>query len=114
MDKTDKSVLGFVIGMIVLALVIATFISPFASSFPDGLEKVAENLGFIDRATNVVEEEFFIIPDYSFPYINSEIWQGPLAGFLGVLIILILFGIIYLIYRAVTRKRKLQKESGNQ
>ena len=114
MEKIDKGVLGFVIGMVVVAILIATFISPFASSFPDGLEKVAENLGFIDNATNVVEEDFFIIPDYSFPYVNSEIWQGPLAGFLGVLIILILFGIIYLIYRAVTRKSEVQKDSGNQ
>lgn len=58
MEKIEKSILGFTITLIIIAVVIATFISPLASSFPDGLEKVAENLGFIDNATNVVSEDF--------------------------------------------------------
>lgn len=33
-----------------IALLVAAVISPFASSNPDGLERVAEDLGFIDRA----------------------------------------------------------------
>ncbi|MGC1307589.1 MAG: PDGLE domain-containing protein [Phormidesmis sp.] len=33
-----------------IALLIAAIVSPFASSNPDGLERVAEDLGFIDRA----------------------------------------------------------------
>lgn len=33
-----------------IALIIAAVISPFASSSPDGLERVAEDLGFIDTA----------------------------------------------------------------
>ena len=114
MEKIDKRILFFVISLIILAVVIATFISPFASSFPDGLEKVAENLGFIDKATNVIEEDFFIIPDYSFRYVKTEILQGPLAGFFGVLIILILFGVVFLIYRAVTRKKKIRAVTKNK
>ncbi|MGB3768173.1 MAG: PDGLE domain-containing protein, partial [Phormidesmis sp.] len=38
----------FLIGLGV-ALIIAAVVSPFASSNPDGLERVAEDLGFIDR-----------------------------------------------------------------
>ena len=103
MEKLEKGMLGVVIFGIVASLVIAMFISPFASSFPDGLEKVAEKLGFIDKATTIVPESFFIIPDYTFPYVNSETWQGPLAGLFGVLIILVIFGIAFLIYKAVKR-----------
>jgi cobalt/nickel transport protein len=105
LKKVEKGVLGFVIAGIVIALTAATFISPLASDFPDGLEKVAEGYGFIDKAATAVNESFFIIRDYSFAYIDSEKWQSPIAGLLGVIIILVIFGIIYLIYRAATRKK---------
>jgi hypothetical protein len=106
MEKVEKSILGFVIIGIVAAIIIASLISPFASAFPDGLEKVAEGYGFIDKATTVVSNSFFIIPDYSFSYIANKKWQGPMAGLLGVLIILVFFGVIYLIYNAVARRRR--------
>ncbi len=106
MKKEQKGILGFVVAGIIIAIIVATFISPFASSFPDGLEKVAEGFGFIDKSTTSVSESFFIIRDYTFTYIASEKWQGPIAGLLGVLIILVFFGIIYLIYSVVTRKRR--------
>ena len=105
MKKAEKGILGFVVAGITVAIIVATFISTFASAHPDGLEKVAENFGFIDKAAIVVDESFYFIPDYTFTYIASEKWQGPIAGLLGVLIILVIFGIIYLIYRAATRKR---------
>jgi len=96
---SDKTTTIVVITIIVISLLIATFLSPFASSFPDGLEKVAEKLGFIDKATTALDEGFFIFPDYSFIYVKSEIWQGPLAGLFGVLIMLAIFGIIFLVYK---------------
>jgi hypothetical protein len=105
MKKAEKGILGFVVAGIIVAVIVATFISTFASAHPDGLEKVAENFGFIDKATIVVDKSFYFIPDYTFTYIASEKWQGPIAGLLGVLIILVIFGIIYLIYRAAARKR---------
>jgi hypothetical protein len=106
MEKIEKGLLSFVIVGIVSAIIIAMFISPLASGFPDGLEKVAEKLGFIDSATVSLDESFFIMPDYTFTLTDSVAWQGPLAGLFGVLIILVLFGIIYLIYRAVKRNKK--------
>jgi ABC-type Na+ efflux pump permease subunit len=105
MKKVEKGILGFIVTGVVAAIIIAAFISPFASAFPDGLEKVAEGYGFIDKAATAVNESFFIIRDYSFAYIANEKWQGSIAGLLGVLIILVFFSIIYLIYRAATRKR---------
>ncbi len=106
MDKIEKGLLSFVIIGVAAAIIIAMFISPLASGFPDGLEKVAENLGFIDSATVWPGESFFIMPDYTFTLTGSQAWQGPLAGLFGVIIILVLFGIIYLIYRAVKRNKK--------
>jgi cobalt/nickel transport protein len=106
MEKVEKNILGFVIIGIIIALIIAVFLSQFASAFPDGLEKVAEGYGFTDKTATVVSKSFFIIPDYSFAYVANNKWQGPIAGLLGVLIILVFFGIIYLIYRIATRKRR--------
>jgi len=111
MKKAEKGILGFVITGIIIAVIVAAFISPLASVFPDGLEKVAEGYGFIDKATTAVNESFFIIRDYSFAYTASEKWQGPIAGLLGVLIILVIFGIIYLIYRAAIGKRSQAAKS---
>ena len=61
--KTGRNMIFTVIGILVI-LIIAMALSLTASSFPDGLEKVAENLGFIDRATDLLPEGFFLIPDY--------------------------------------------------
>ena len=106
MEKQEKRILGFIIACIVLAIIIAVFISPFASSFPDGLEKVAENLGFGSKASSAVDESFFPVADYEIKSINNGRWQGPAAGFLGVLIILVIFGAVYLIYKVVSKKRE--------
>lgn len=105
MEKEKKTTTFVTVG-IVAALIIAVFISPFASSFPDGLEKVAENFGFIQKAQNAVNDNIFLIPDYSFGAVNHPLWQGALAGLFGVLIVAAIFGIIYLIYKAATKNKK--------
>jgi cobalt/nickel transport protein len=102
---TDKKNYIFVLAGITAALIIAMFISVFASSFPDGLEKVAENLGFIDKVEETAPEGIFLIPDYAMGGVESELWQTSLAGLSGVLIIAAVFGIVYLIYRAVGKRQ---------
>lgn len=42
----------FLIGVLLVTLALAGMMSGFASSSPDGLEKVAEEKGFIDTARN--------------------------------------------------------------
>ena len=64
-------------------------ISPLASSSPDGLERVAENKGFIDLGQ---EAPFQVIADYVFPGIGNEALATILAGLIGTLI---LFGVVY-------------------
>ena len=102
----------FVTVGIVAALIIAVFISPFASSHPDGLEKVAENFGFLEKAQNTVSDKVFLIPGYTFGAVDNPLWQGALAGLFGVLIVLVIFGIIFLIYKAAT-KNKNKNEQNN-
>ena len=102
----EKRTSTYVLAGIVLALIIAVFISPFASSYPDGLEKVAGHLGFIDKAEEIVSENYFILPDYSFSAVGSEFWQTALAGFLGVQVILVIFGVVYFIYRAANKSKR--------
>jgi hypothetical protein len=64
-------------------------ISPLASPWPDGLERVAEDKGFIEAA---LEPTFEIIPDYVFPGLGGEALATILAGLIGTLI---LFGVGY-------------------
>ena len=105
MEK-EKKLTTFVTVGIIAALIIAVFISPVASSFPDGLEKVAENFGFLENAQNAVSDNIFLFPDYSFGAVDHPLWQGALAGLFGVLIVAAVFGIIYLIYKAATKNKK--------
>ena len=105
----ERKITAFVIFGIIAALIIAVFISPFASSSPDGLEKVAENFGFLEKAQNAVSEKIFLIPDYKFGPVDNPLWQDAHAGLFGVLIILAIFGIIFLIYKAASRNKNEQK-----
>lgn len=71
-----------------IALVVA-FLSPLASSHPDGLERVAEDKGFIDRAQDAWYE---IVPDYLFPGVGNEPVATILAGIVGTLT---MFGLMF-------------------
>ncbi len=76
-------------------------LSPLASSSPDGLERVAEDKGFIGLAG---ESPFQIIADYVFPGIGNEALATILAGIIGTLI---LFGVVYaLAWLLVLGKKK--------
>jgi hypothetical protein len=71
------------IGLIVAGLGIALFItlfSPFASSHPDGLERVAEDKGFLEVADSPPYE---LISDYVFPWVDNEDLATVLSGIVG-------------------------------
>lgn len=84
-------------GALIFALFLA-LLSPLASSSPDGLERVAEDKGFIETAREAL---FKLIPDYVFPGIGSEVGATILAGIIGTLI---LFGIGYGLARLLKAK----------
>jgi cobalt/nickel transport protein len=71
---------------IAAALLLALFISPFASQSPDGLERVAEDQGFIEKG----EGEPIAsapVPDYVMPGVKNESVATSLAGALGVVVV---------------------------
>jgi hypothetical protein len=76
-----------------LAVVVALF-SPWASSHPDGLERVAEDEGFLEKAE---DPSYEIIPDYTFPGVENERVATILSGLVGIAIVAGLgFGFMYL------------------
>jgi len=72
-----------------IACLAVACLSPLASSSPDGLERVAEDKGFIGLGQDA---PFQIIADYVFPGIQNEAVATILAGLIGSLI---LFGAVY-------------------
>ncbi len=83
--------------------VAVTLIAPLASGSPDGLERVAEDQGFIDTARDA---PYTVIADYVFPGIQSEAVATILGGVIGVTILyLLLAGGTYLAYRATANRR---------
>lgn len=83
---------------LLIALVVAVF-SFAASPEPDGLERVAEDTGFIDRALDPFYE---ILPDYTIPFVGNETLSGILAVVLGTLIV---FGLVFWIGRLLRGAR---------
>lgn len=81
-----KNIGGFVFISLIIALILAILISPFASPWPDGLEKVAEDKGFIEEAFEEGVWKYSPIPDYAFPGVGSEVITTALAGLIGTLI----------------------------
>ena len=73
-------------------------LSPLASTSPDGLERVAKNMGFLSTGKAA---PFHIIPDYTIPFLGSTPLSTILAGALGVLIVL---GVAFLLGRSLRKK----------
>jgi hypothetical protein len=63
-----------------VALLVALF-APFASTKPDGLERVAEDKGFSEKAG---EPPYKLIADYAFPWVDNEDAATILSGIVGV------------------------------
>ncbi len=70
-------------GGLAIAIVLA-IASPIASANPDGLESVAEQLGFLESAQPAA---FTVIPDYVMPGVTDEALATILAGIAGTLLV---------------------------
>lgn len=71
------AVVGIGISLVVVLL------APLASAFPDGLERVAEDLNFIQSGRDA---PFTILPDYTIPFLGESAISTILAGLVGVLV----------------------------
>jgi cobalt/nickel transport system permease protein len=70
---------------VIATLLIAGVLSLFASSFPDGLEKVAEDLGFIKLAENVRIDTPTPFADYKIQGIDEKLGTS-ISGIIGTII----------------------------
>jgi hypothetical protein len=86
------------VGIAIAALVVIV-LAPLASPDPDGLQRVAEDQGFLERAQN-----FFagLLGGYAIPGIDNAGLSKVLAGLLGVLIVV---AIVLILGRIVARRR---------
>lgn len=69
---------------VVIAAVMTAF-APLASPDPDGLERVAEDAGFITRATDA---PYQLLPDYTIPWLGETPISTIIAGLIGVAMML--------------------------
>lgn len=83
-------------GGIVSLLVV--LLSPLASADPDGLERVAKDLGFLSVGQDA---PYQVIPDYTVPFLGETALSTILAGVVGILVVGV---IIVLIARGMKAK----------
>ncbi len=89
---------GWIVAGVIVSLVVV-LLSPLASAHPDGLERVAIDMGFIDAGQAA---PYQIIPDYTLPFLGATPLSTILAGVIGAVIVL---GI------AIVTGRTLQKKT---
>ena len=86
------------VGLAIAALIVV-ILAPLASSDPDGLERVATDQGFIERAAN-----FFsgLLSGYAIPGVSDPRVSTILSGLLGVAIVVLL---VFVLGRIVARRK---------
>ncbi len=95
-EETSKSSKGVILTGGLLTLLLAV-LSPLASSHPDGLEWVAEELGFLEKARDAI---FMIVPDYLLPGVKNPAIATIAAGILGAVVV---FAVAYGVARSANK-----------
>jgi cobalt/nickel transport system permease protein len=97
---------GWVVVGLVVALVVV-LLAPLASANPDGLERVAEDIGFIEQGASAPYE---VLPDYTIPLLGETALSTILAGVIGALVVAVL---IVIGVRLLRRPVRATSESGS-
>ena len=74
----------FYLGALLVSLLLAGVVSFYASSNPDGLEKVAETIGFIETAEDHAIADS-PLADYGVKGVDNERLSVGISGVIGVL-----------------------------
>lgn len=93
----------FYIGGFVISIFLAGVISFYASSSPDGLEKVAQDIGFIDSAKKHTNSGG-VLADYGVKGVKSERTSVGVAGVIGVIGTAIVAGVGFKLLSRKTSK----------
>lgn len=78
--------------------ILAVLVSPLASGNPDGLERVAEDMGFLQRG---LDAPYQILPGYTVPFLGETALSTVIAGVVGALVVL---GIMILVGGLLKRR----------
>ena len=82
-SASAKGSRGWVVAGVLISLVVV-LLSPLASADPDGLERVAEDLGFLGKGSSA---SYQIIPDYTLPFLGQSNLSTVLAGLIGLVVV---------------------------
>ncbi len=74
---------GWAVAGLVISLIVVLF-APWASANPDGLERVAEDLGFLGVG---LDAPYQLLPDYTIPLLGETGLSTIVAGVVGALIV---------------------------
>jgi cobalt/nickel transport system permease protein len=94
----EKGGRGWVVVGAVMSLV-AVLLSPFASANPDGLIRVAQDMGFFAQGQSA---PYQILPGYAIPFLGQTPLSKIVAGAIGALVVV---GVVIVIGQGL-RKRK--------
>ena len=97
----EQSNKKFYLVFLLVTIGLAGIVSFYASSSPDGLEKVAEDVGFIETAKDHSLDNS-ALADYGVAGIENERLSVGIAGILGVIATGVL---MYLIIKFISRKK---------
>ena len=97
----EQSNKKFYLVFLLVTIGLAGIVSFYASSSPDGLEKVAGDIGFIDTAKDHTLDNS-ALADYGVAGIENERLSVGIAGVLGVIATGVL---MYLIIKFISRKK---------
>lgn len=104
---------AFVIAGLGVALLIAIFLSPFASQNPDGLDRVAQDLKFEDKAIEDAPARklpfFAVFDEYALRGVPESV-ATPLAGLVGTLAT---FGLAWGMGKLLVRKSDSSSDSSS-
>ena len=81
---------GWVLAGVAITLLVL-LLSPFASSNPDGLERVASDLGFLQTGHAT---PYQILPDYTIPFLGSTPLSTVLAGAAGLIVVALVIALL--------------------
>jgi len=98
----EKANRKFYLISLLVSIGLAGIVSYYASSSPDGLEKVAGDIGFIETAKDHTLDNS-ALADYGVAGIENERLSVGIAGIVGVIATGVL---MYLIVKFISRKKK--------
>jgi cobalt/nickel transport system permease protein len=86
----SRSFRNWLLATAAICVVIVVTASLWASADPDGLERVAEDLGFIDQGE---APGFQLLPDYTIPGLDGPT-STIVAGLVGMAIVVVLMLVV--------------------